>query len=147
MRFIFLAVSLLVASNSYAEINKDYYIYTSDSNEVKKNKEKLMVAKAKLAKQYLKNAQESRKKSPLIHGKSEVVFKVGDAIKKDVGAKIGMTPNQISEKTYWGKPEITNSITDEYGKLEWWYYDHYGNLLFDNDKLIRVDVIDNTSHW
>jgi len=69
--------------------------------------------------------------------KSETVFRNGNNI--DVGAKIGMTPNQVLTKTHWGKPEYTNVTTDELGKLEQWIYGDYVNfLIFDNDKLISI---------
>ena len=32
----------------------------------------------------------------------------------------------------------TYTITDEYGKLDYWSYESYGGLYFDNDKLIKI---------
>ncbi|SNT71050.1 hypothetical protein [Psychrobacter sp. LV10R520-6] len=147
MKFILLAISLLIASNGYAEINDNHYIYINDNDEEKSNKEELATLKNETARLNLKNLQESRKKKPLTHDKSEVVFKVGDASKRDVGAKIGMTQNQVLDKTYWGKPDITRAITDEYGKLDLWSYDYHGFLLFDNDKLIKILTVGNARHW
>ena len=55
---------------------------------------------------------------------------------------MGMTPNQVLTKTYWGKPKYTNVITDEMGKLEQWIYGDYVNfLIFDNDKLISIQQV------
>jgi len=147
MKFILLAISLFVANNSYAEINDSHYIYVNDNDEEKSNKEEIARQYDKLTKQNLKNLQESRKESPLKHDKSEVVFKVGDASKRDVGAKIGMTQNKVLDKTYWGKPDYTHKVMDEYGKLELWSYDSHGFLLFDNDKLIQIFTVGNARHW
>ncbi len=86
---------------------------------------------------YLQVYQTNRRMKGLVPDKSETVFRNGNNI--DVGAKMGMTPNQVLTKTHWGKPEYTNVTTDELGKLEQWIYGDYVNYLtFDNDKLIYI---------
>ena len=89
---------------------------------------------------YLQIYQTNRRMKPLVPEKSETVFRNGSNI--DTGAKIGMTPNQVLTKTYWGKPKYTNVITDEMGKLEQWIYGDYVDfLIFDNDKLISIQQV------
>lgn len=70
-------------------------------------------------------------------GKSETVFRNGSSV--DVGAKMGMSTNQVLTKTYWGEPDYINTTTDEFGKLEQWVYgSQVKYLVFDNDKLVGV---------
>lgn len=93
--------------------------------------------KDRYATTYLQTYQTNRRMKKLTPSKSETVFRNGNNI--DVGAKIGMTPNQVLTKTHWGKPQYTNVTTDEMGKLEQWIYgDHVNFLIFDNDKLISI---------
>ena len=94
-------------------------------------------SQANYATTYLQLYQTNRRMKALAPEKSETVFRNGNNI--DVGAKIGMTPNQVLTKTHWGKPEYTNVTTDELVKLEQWIYGDYVNfLIFDNDKLISI---------
>lgn len=97
---------------------------------------------ANYATTYLQTFQTNRRMKSLVPEKSETVFRNGNNI--DVGAKMGMTPNQVLIKTHWGKPEYTNVTTDELGKLEQWIYGDYVNYLtFDNDKLISIRQVIN----
>lgn len=93
---------------------------------------------AELATTYLQIFQTNRRmKKILVPEKSETVFRNGSNI--DIGAKMGMSPNQVLTKTHWGKPQYTNVTTDEIGKLEQWIYGDYVNFLtFDDDKLISI---------
>lgn len=94
-------------------------------------------AKDASATTYLQIYQTNRRMKSLVPDKSEIVFRNGNNV--DVGAKIGMTPNQVLTKTHWGKPQYTNVTTDELGKLEQWIYgDHVNFLIFDNDRLISI---------
>jgi hypothetical protein len=138
MKLILLAATLLIASNSYAEINKNNYVYTNDSDEIINAKEELMIAKNSARKTAIRNFQNGWRSGKLTASKSEVVYKVGDKDKVDIGAKIGMTKEQVLNKTYWGKPDNINFATDNYGKFEEWSYDYYGNLIFDNNNLIFI---------
>lgn len=108
-------------------------------------KDDLKIAKGKLAEQNLKNTQKERKrkKGVLTASDSEEIFTLPmdyrDSV--DIGAKIGMTKEQVLNKTHWGKPEHIHEVIDEYGKLESWAYsDDRGTqyLYFNNNKLIRI---------
>lgn len=100
----------------------------------------LLRSQASYATSYLQIYQTNRRMKSLVTEKSETVFRNGNNV--DVGAKIGMTPNQVLTKTHWGKPQYTNVTTDELGKLEQWIYDDYANfLIFDNDKLISIQQV------
>lgn len=102
----------------------------------------LLRSQASYATSYLQIYQTNRRMKSLVPEKSETVFRNGNNI--DVGAKIGMTPNQVLTKTHWGKPQYTNVTTDEMGKLEQWIYGDYVNfLIFDNDKLISIQQVIN----
>lgn len=138
MRFILIAISFFITINSYAEINRKNYLYTNDSKEEKKYKEELMEARNDMRKIALMNFHKGWRIGSIAPSKSEVVYKVGDKEKVDIGAKIGMTKEQILDKTYWGKPDRSNFIIDSYGKLEEWSYDNYGDLIFENGNLIFI---------
>lgn len=102
----------------------------------------LLRGQANYATTYLQVYQTNRRMKSLVPEKSETVFRNGNNI--DVGAKIGMTPNQVLTKTHWGKPQYTNVTTDEMGRLEQWIYGDYVNfLIFDNDKLISIRQVVN----
>ena len=121
-------------------------IFNAELNaEIQALKNDIKIARSGLAKQNLKNTQEERKrqKGVLTPTKSEVALTVSiDSIYSvDVGAKIGMTKEEVLNKTYWGKPNDTHEVTDEYGKLESWSYSNDRGtqyLFFDNNRLIRV---------
>lgn len=100
----------------------------------------LQRTQANYATTYLQLYQTNRRMKALVPEKSETVFRNGSKI--DIGAKMGMTPNQVLTKTHWGKPQYTNVTTDELGKLEQWIYGDYVNfLIFDNDKLISIQQV------
>lgn len=100
----------------------------------------LLRTQASYATTYLQVYQTNRRMKALVPERSETVFRNGNNI--DVGAKIGMTPNQVLTKTHWGKPQYTNVTTDELGKLEQWIYGDYVNfLIFDNDRLISIGQV------
>lgn len=100
----------------------------------------LLRTQAGYATTYLQVYQTNRRMKALVPEKSEIVFRNGNNV--DVGAKIGMTPNQVLTKTHWGKPQYTNVTTDELGKLEQWIYGDYVNfLIFDNDRLISIGQV------
>lgn len=126
MRFILLAISLFFASNTYAAILNDLYIYDDDSYEQRVLKERLKVAKDGLAEQYLKLFKTNRESAYSGYDKDEVVYRVGDVSKKDVGAKIGMTMDQVLNETYWGKPESVYKDTNGNEKMELWIYEIHG---------------------
>lgn len=83
--------------------------------------------------------QLDRRIGALIPRKDEILLKNGI----DIGAKMGMTKNQVLAKTHWGKPDYINTTTDELGKIEQWIYGNYlkGSvkyLVFDKNKLISI---------
>lgn len=128
MRFILLAISLLVASNTHAAIDNSLYIYEDDSDEISLLKEELRILKSKLAKQNLETINKRRKNNYQHNPKDEVVYIVGDVSKTDVGAKIGMTKKQVIDETYWGKPDNIYTIIDDDGSvMDSWNYDMFGN--------------------
>lgn len=94
----------------------------------------------KIEKHNLKMYTESRKRGTLTPNESQIILEDSKNGLVDVGAKIGMTHNQVLKNTYWGKADRTHTITDEYGKLDYWSYERYGALVFDNDKLIVIDA-------
>ncbi len=80
-----------------------------------------------------------RRMGILVPQKDEVLLKNGI----DIGAKMGMTKNQVLTKTHWGKPDYINTTTDELGKIEQWIYGNHikGSiryLLFDRSKLALI---------
>lgn len=108
-------------------------------------KDDLKIAEGELAEENLKAYQNKRKrqKGVLTPSDSEELFTLPmdyrDSI--DVGAKIGMTKEQVLKKTYWGKPEHVHEVIDEYGKLESWAYSNDRGtqyLYFNNNKLIII---------
>lgn len=128
---------------------------SSGNNETKKHKERLMadgaedirlikeeirLVKYKIEKHNLKMYTEWRKNGTLTPDKSQIILHVGNNGIVDTGAKIGMSHDQVLKNTYWGKADTTHTITDEYGKLDYWSYERYGSLVFDNDKLIRIQA-------
>ena len=78
-----------------------------------------------IEKHNLKILTESRRKGTLTPDESQIILESDMNGIVDVGAKIGMTHNQVLKNTYWGKADRTYTITDEYGKLDYWSYgDH-----------------------
>ena len=112
------------------------------AEELRLAEEKLIIAKSKLEKHNLKMYSESRKRKrgTLTPNESQIILSDDKNGFVDIGAKIGMTHNQVLKNTYWGKADRTHTITDEYGKLDYWSYERYGALVFDNDKLIVIDA-------
>jgi len=113
--------------------------------EVQALKEEYRVLANEGAKLNLKSFQKQRKEKKGVLGsnESEEIYRIGNSFDSniDVGAKIGMTTDQVLSKTYWGKPDHTHEVMDEYGKLESWIYEHDRgsySLYFDNGKLIRI---------
>ena len=49
-----------------------------------------------------------------------------------------MIHNQVLKNVYWGKADRAHTIMDEYGKLDYWSYESYSTLVFDNDKPIKI---------
>ncbi|MBU5618082.1 hypothetical protein KPY62_13475 [Psychrobacter sp. TAE2020] len=147
MRFIILTISLLVASNTYAAIDNYRYIYQDDGNKISLLKEELRVAKSELAEGNLEIFSREIKNNYQHYAKDEIVYIVGDTSKKDVGAKIGMTKDQVINKTHWGEPDGIHTITDDSDVLDSWTYDIFGDrngitqstgtLYFLNGKLIH----------
>nr|WP_181716913.1 hypothetical protein [Psychrobacter sp.] len=126
MKLILLAISLFFAGNTYAGIINDLYIYQDDSNEVRVLKEKIGMLKKQQAELNL-IAFKSHMSGYQRYAKDEVVYRVGDTSKKDVGAKIGMTKEQVMNKTHWGKPESIHTIIDRGDILDAWTYDIFGD--------------------
>ena len=127
MKFILLVVSLFFASNTYAVIHNNLYIYQDDSSENRELKEKLRIAKSELAEANLGIFKKNRKIGSGVYDKDEVVYAVGDISKKDVGAKIGMTKEQVINKTHWGKPDSIHTIIDRDSILDSWTYEIFGD--------------------
>lgn len=148
MRFIWLAVALFFASNSYAAISNNSYIYSDDSDELKTLKERVKKSEDELSEQYLRLFKINRAVNYDDYDKDEVVYRAGDFSKKDVGAKIGMTREQVLNKSYWGRPENTYVDFDMNDKNELWVYQTYGErngssqrmglLFFINGKLTHI---------
>lgn len=53
-------------------------------------------------------------------------------------AAIGMTKEQVRNKTNWGKPKSVNTTVSQYGTQEQWVYGDYQYLYFDNGKLTTI---------
>ena len=108
------------------------------AEELRLAEEEIIIAKSSLEKHNLKMYSEWRKRGTLTLHESQIILSDGKNGLVDVGAKIGMSHNQVLKNTYWGKADRTHTITDEYGKLDYWSYERYGALVFDNDKLIAI---------
>lgn len=148
MKFILLAISLFFASNTYAAVSNYLYIYQDDSEEIRVLKEKIEILKNNVLESNLikfKNHEQNRYQR---YAKDEVVYRVGDTSKKDIGAKIGMTKEQVINKTYWRKPDSIHTIIDGDDILESWTYEMFGDrngileahgtLYFINGKLTHI---------
>lgn len=144
MRLILLAVFLFIVSNTYAAFDADSYIYSDDSNEMIIMKIRLQDSHDKYAQSVLKTLRKNKNMLDS-YDKSEVVYKIDDISKKDVGAKIGMNKEQVVNKTYWGEPDTIHKNINEYDSLELWTYWVSGTsqtvramLVFRNDKLTYI---------
>ena len=143
-----LALAILcIASNTYAAIDNEAYIYTGNSEEKRTLKERIRTAENELAEAQLKVFKNNRKVTLRGYDNDEVVYKVNDNSKKDIGAKIGMSKEQVINKTYWGKPDNSNRVIDGKDELELWSYKRYGIassnqglLFFINGKLTHIMV-------
>lgn len=158
MRFILLAISLLFANTTYAAIVNNFYIYSDDSDKRRADKEEYRIAKDEIAQQQLMAFKKNRKNSYQHFAEDEVVYRVGDSSKKDVGTKIGMTKDQVINNSYWGKPDNIYTIIDGNDKLELWSYEIHGernriskidgSLFFINGKLThRTPIFKNGEHY
>jgi len=83
--------------------------------------------------------QLDRRMGILTPEKDEILLKNGI----DMGAKMGMTKNQVLTTTHWRKPDYINTTTDEIGKIEQWIYGNHleGSvryLIFDRNKLALI---------
>lgn len=130
MRFILLAISLFFASNTYAAIVNNFYIYSDDSDKSKIDKEEYKKhyddeSERKLT-EFKNNIKNNRTTNYNRFAKGEVVYKVGDISKTDVGVKIGMTKDQVVNKSYWGKPDRVYTTIDGNNKYELWIYEVHG---------------------
>ena len=140
-------VILCIASNTYAAIDNESYIYTGNSEEKITLKERIKTAENELAEAQLKVFKNNRKVALRGYDNDEVVYRVNDASKKDIGAKIGMSMEQVINKSYWGKPDNSNRVIDGRDELELWSYKRYGMasssqglLYFINGKLTHLMV-------
>lgn len=61
-----------------------------------------------------------------------------DTQSKRPGARIGMTPKQVTEGTNWGKPERINRTITATGTDEQWVYGNGNYLYFRNGKLRAI---------
>ncbi|WP_218830299.1 DUF2845 domain-containing protein [Psychrobacter sp. JB193] len=69
-------------------------------------------------------------------GKQEAAYQA--QLAKKPAAAIGMTKEQVRNKTNWGEPNDINTTTNKYGTHEQWVYDDYQYLYFDNGKLTTI---------
>ena len=147
MKYTLALVILVIASNTYAAIDNESYIYADNSEEKRTLKERIRTAENELAEAQLKVFKNNRKVALRGYDNDEVVYKVNDNSKKDIGAKIGMSKEQVINKTYWGKPDNSNRVIDGKDELELWSYKRYGIasanqglLFFINGKLSHIMV-------
>ena len=82
--------------------------------------------------QEFETAEAERKKQ-----KAENAAKA-EAQAKRPGARIGMTPKQVTEGTNWGKPESVNRTITATGTDEQWVYGDGNYLYFRNGKLRAI---------
>ena len=57
---------------------------------------------------------------------------------KKPGARIGMSPEQVTKKASWGKPNHINCTTNAYGVHEQWLYGGGNYLYFENGRLTAI---------
>lgn len=69
-------------------------------------------------------------------GKQEIEHRA--QLAKKPAAAIGMTKEQVRNKTNWGEPNSINTTTNKYGTHEQWVYRDYQYLYFDNGKLTTI---------
>ena len=61
-----------------------------------------------------------------------------DAFARRPGVKIGMTPEEVVEKTNWGRPQKKNRTTTTRGTSEQWVYGNGNYLYFENGRLTAI---------
>lgn len=57
---------------------------------------------------------------------------------KKPGVRIGMSPEQVTKETSWGKPNHINRTTTAYGVHEQWVYGGGNYLYFENGRLTAI---------
>ncbi len=57
---------------------------------------------------------------------------------KKPGARIGMSPEQVTKETGWRKPNHINRTTTAYGVHEQWLYGGGNYLYFENGRLTAI---------
>lgn len=61
-----------------------------------------------------------------------------EQLSKKSNARIGMTTDQVLNKTNWGKPKDINTTINAYGKFEQWVYGLSQYLYFTDGKLTSI---------
>lgn len=61
-----------------------------------------------------------------------------DAFARRPGVKIGMTPDEVVEKSNWGRPQKKNRTTTTHGISEQWVYGNGNYLYFENGRLTAI---------
>ena len=61
-----------------------------------------------------------------------------DAFARRPGAKIGMTPEDVIERSNWGRPQKKNRTTTARGVSEQWVYGNGNYLYFENGRLTAI---------
>lgn len=129
-------------SGSSHRSTKEANIHIDD--ETTAYEKKLVEARKQLAEQHLKNMQTNREKGIRVSNKDEVLYSLNDysEVNNDVGAKIGMTKEQVLNQTHWrlSSPTYVHKVDDKRGELEQWYYHNKGALYFDNGKLSSIQI-------
>lgn len=146
-----LLVAILIAFTAANTLAGTMYIYKDKNGQVLRTnvhtdneeilKKKLMQIRKQVAEQQLVNMQINREKGMRVSDKDEVLFSLND-IDNDVGAKIGMTKEQVLSRTHWGSvsPDYVHKVEDKNGELEQWFYREDGALYFDKGKLSSIQL-------
>ena len=52
--------------------------------------------------------------------------------------KIGMTQDQVLNKSKWGEPQYRRTLIDKSGKFDTWIYGIRKHFIFKNDELVSI---------
>lgn len=70
--------------------------------------------------------------------KQEKARKIQEQLSRKPNVRIGMTTDQVLNKTNWGRPKDINTTINAHGKFEQWVYGLSQYLYFTNGKLASI---------
>jgi hypothetical protein len=106
-------------------------IYAMQLAESADNLERGRVAREDLRQEQEREAERERKAAAKQR-------QIAAAQAKKPGARIGMSPEQVTKETSWGKPNHINRTTTAHGVHEQWVYGGGNYLYFENGRLTAI---------